>query len=104
MAIRSLLSLYSLEVFAVALGLLFEIFVARGFGVEAKGALAGIAALVGLGSALSSLGVSYSAVKLGGSNTNSIFINFSFVGSIVGLLGLVVYAIQIPLTFGFLKR
>jgi len=99
MALRSLLRLFSSEVLVVALGLLFGIFVARGFGVEAKGALAGIAALVGLGSALSSLGVSYSAVKLGGSNTNRIFINFSFVGSIVGLLGLVVYAIQNPHQF-----
>ena len=79
MALSSLLRLFSSEVLVVALGLLFGIFVARGFGVEAKGALAGIAALVGLGSALSSLGVSYSAVKLGGSNTNGIFINFSFV-------------------------
>ena len=96
MALSSLLRLFSAEVLVVALGLIFGIFVARGFGVEAKGALAGIAALVGLGSALSSLGVSYSAVKLGGSNTNGIFINFSFVGSIVGLLGLVVYGMQNP--------
>ena len=83
----------------VALGLLFGIFVARGFGIEAKGALAGIAALVGLGSALSSLGISYAAVKLGGANTNRILITFSFFGSIVGLLGIVVFSIQNPRQF-----
>ena len=80
----------------MVLGLLSGIFVARVFGVEAKGVLAGLVALVGLGSALSSLGVSYSAVKLGGDNTNSLFIIFSFLASLVGFIGLILYDIVSP--------
>jgi len=96
MALRHLLNLFSAETFVVAMGLVFGIFVARGFGVEAKGLLAAIAALVGLGSVLSSLGVSYSAVKLGGGNTNRIFITFSLFGSLISLLFIVIYELYRP--------
>ncbi|MDC3194281.1 hypothetical protein OAT56_02075 [Amylibacter sp.] len=94
MALKHLLRLFSSEILIVAFGLLVGVFVARGFGVEAKGALASIAAIVGLGSALSSFGVPYSAVKLGSSNTNWIMIKFSVYGSIIALLFLVVYNLQ----------
>lgn len=99
MAVKNLLQLFTSEILVSAMGLLFGILVARGFGLEAKGSLAAIAALVGLGSAISSLGVSYSAVKLGGSNTNRIFLNFSFFSSTFGLLFLSIYSIQNPHQF-----
>ena len=91
MAIKSLFKLYSSEVIVTFLGLVFGVFVARAFGLEAKGLLAGLGALIALGAVLSSLGVSYSAVKLGGYNTNRLLIIFSLIASLISLLFLFFY-------------
>lgn len=91
MAIKSLFKLYSSELIVTFLGLVFGVFVARAFGLEAKGLLAGLAALIAFGAVLSSLGVGYSAVKLGGYNTNRLLIIFSLIASLASLLFLFFY-------------
>ena len=85
MALKNLLKLFSSEVLVAVLGLCIGVFVARAFGPEGKGAIAGTSAIVGLAVALSSFGVSYSAVKLGGENTNRIMCLVASLGSAVAL-------------------
>ncbi len=99
MALRNLFKLFSSEVLVVVLGLCVGVFVARAFGAEGKGLLAGTAAIVGLTVALSSFGVSYSAVKLGGENTNRIMCLVALLGSTISLLFLLGYQYYIFLPF-----
>jgi O-antigen/teichoic acid export membrane protein len=91
MSAKVLARLFSYEILVVVLGLFFGVIVARYFGVEAKGQLAQFSAIIGLAIVSSSLGVSYSAVKLKGFNTNRLFLIFSIFGSLVSLIFILIY-------------